>query len=179
VGDSIVYDTTKFGYINKSKGGIRFANATIHTGMSLGKYDRVPRAQAAIPWSYQQDMVQIRFSDVILCLAEALNETGQTANAVALLNKVRARANASIYTVGTQEVVRNQIRKERRLELEGEFTTGYDIKRWGTLKDEIAAMDPAQIMNNALNPYSPKLELYPIPQDQMDANPNLKQNLGW
>jgi hypothetical protein len=40
-------------------------------------------------------------------------------------------------------------------------------------------MDPAQILNNALAPYSAKLELYPIPQKELDANPNLKQNPGW
>jgi len=116
---------------------------------------------------------------VLLCLAEALNETGQTAQAVPLLNRVRARANASEYSVGSQDEVRSEIRKERRLELTGEYTTVYDIRRWGTLKDEIAAMNPAQILNNALASYSAKLELYPIPQKELDANPNLKQNPGW
>jgi hypothetical protein len=81
--------------------------------------------------------------------------------------------------VGSQDEVRSEIRKERRLELTGEYTTVYDIRRWGTLKDEIAAMNPAQILNNALASYSAKLELYPIPQKELDANPNLKQNPGW
>lgn len=40
-------------------------------------------------------------------------------------------------------------------------------------------MDPNQILNNALPPYSAKLELYPIPQSEMDANPKLVQNPGW
>lgn len=179
IGDSIIYDFSSHHYINKNRGGIIVGNANIYSGLSLGKYSRESRPAGAVPWGYSTDLIELRFSDVLLCLAEALNETGQTANSVTLLNRVRARANASLYSVGSQEVVRDQIRKERRLELTGEFTTVYDIRRWGTLKEEIAAMNPAQIVDNSLNAYSSKLELYPIPQSEMDANPNLKQNPGW
>jgi len=63
--------------------------------------------------------------------------------------------------------------------LTGEYTTVFDIRRWGTLKEEIAAMDPGQVLNNALSPYDTKLELYPIPQAELDANPSLTQNPGW
>jgi hypothetical protein len=75
--------------------------------------------------------------------------------------------------------LRAAIRAERRLELSGEFNTVFDIRRWGTLKDEIAAMSDDQIVDNVLIPYTPRLELYPIPQSQIDANPNLRQNDGW
>lgn len=181
-GDSIVYDPSKHHYINETQGGSIVGNTLFsYTGLAYGKFGRTPLSptQAAVPTDYSTDLIQMRFSDVLLCLAEALNETGQTAQAVPLLNRVRARANATEYSVGSQDEVREEIRKERRLELTGEYTTVYDIRRWGTLKDEIAAMDPAQILNNALAPYSPKLELYPIPQAELDANPNLKQNPGW
>ncbi|HET7117470.1 MAG TPA: RagB/SusD family nutrient uptake outer membrane protein, partial [Hanamia sp.] len=181
-GDSVIYDTTIHHYINKTQGGSISGNTLFsYTGMGYGKFGRTPLSptQAAVPTDYSTDLIQMRFSGVLLCLAEALNETGQTAQAVPLLNRVRARADASQYAVGSQDEVRAEIRLERRLELTGEYTTVYDIRRWGTLKDEIAAMNPAQILNNALAPYSPKLELYPIPQAELDANPNLKQNPGW
>jgi hypothetical protein len=180
-GDSIIYDASIHQYINKTKGGIVGNTLYPYIGLAYGKFGRTPLSptQAAVPTDYSTDLIQMRFSDVLLCLAEALNETGQTPQAVPLLNRVRARASASEYPVGSQDEVRNEIRKERRLELTGEYTTVFDIRRWGTLKDEIAAMDPAQILNNALSPYAPKLELYPIPQAELDANPNLKQNLGW
>lgn len=181
-GDSIIYDTSIHHYINKTQGGGIFGNAlTPYTGMGYGKFSREPLspAQGAVPTDYSTDLIQMRFSDVLLCLAEALNETGQTPQAVAIMNRVRVRAGASEYPVGIQDEVRNEIRLERRIELTGEYTTVFDIRRWGILKDEIAAMNPAQILNNALSPYSPKLELYPIPQAELDANPNLKQNPGW
>jgi hypothetical protein len=178
-GDSIVYDTTMHHYIDKTQGGVIYGNALIpYTGMAYGKFDRAAISAAQIQ-RYSVDLIQMRFSDVLLCLAEALNETGQTGKAIALVNRVRARADASQYAVGSQDEVRSEIRLERRLELTGEYTTVFDIRRWGTLKDEIAAMDPAQILNNALSPYSPKLELYPIPQAELSANPNLKQNPGY
>lgn len=181
-GDSVIYDMDQHKYINKTQGGGTVGNALIpYVGMAYGKFARDPLspAQGAVPTDYSVDLIQMRFSDVLLCLAEALNETGQTDQAVPLLNRVRARANASQYPVGSQDEVRQQIRKERRLELTGEYTTVWDIRRWGILEDEIAAMDPAQILNNALTPYSSKLELYPIPQKELDANPNLTQNTGW
>lgn len=178
-GDSIIYDTTIHQYTNKTTGE-GFGNALIpYQGMGYGKFSRDPLASGQNTSSFSVDLIQMRFSDVLLCLAEALNETGQAAQAVALVNRVRVRANASQYAMGSQDEVRNEIKLERRLELTGEYTTVFDIRRWGTLKDEIAAMNPEQILNGALSPYSPKLELYPIPQAELDANPNLKQNPGW
>ncbi|HRP57051.1 RagB/SusD family nutrient uptake outer membrane protein [Agriterribacter sp.] len=181
-GDSIIYDFSANRYRNETQGGYIVGNTLLpYTGLAYSKFGRTPLAasQASVPTDYSTDLIQMRFSDVLLCLAEALNETGQTAQAVPFLNRVRERANASQYPVGSQDEVRAQIRKERRLELTGEYTTVFDIRRWGTLQDEISAMDPAQILNNALSPYSPKLELYPIPQAELDANPNLTQNPGW
>jgi len=178
-GDSIIYDTTIHQYKDKTTEK-EYGNSLIpYQGIAYGKFGRTPLSKGATISTYPYDLIQMRFSDVLLCLAEALNETGQTAQAVALVNRVRARADASQYSVGSQDEVRNEIRLERRLELTGEYTTVFDIRRWGTLKDEIAAMDPAQILNSALSPYSPKLELYPIPQAELSANPNLKQNPGW
>ena len=177
-GDSIIYDTSTHHYRIQRTGDI-FGNSNIYTGMAYGKLARVARPPGSVPWGYSTDLIELRYSDVLLCLAEALNEVGRSSDALVLLNRVRARAQASMYALGSQDELRAEIRKERRLELTGEFTTVYDIRRWGTLQSEIAAMTPSQIINNALNPYSPKLELYPIPQNELDANPNLKQNPGW
>ncbi|MEO9021825.1 MAG: RagB/SusD family nutrient uptake outer membrane protein [Ginsengibacter sp.] len=177
-GDSIIYDNTIHHYINKTQGGAIYGDATIqYVGMAYGKLARDPIGSK--PTASSVDLIQMRFSDVLLCLAEALNETGNSGDAVALVNRVRARAGATQYSVGSQDQVRNEIRLERRLELTGEYTTVFDIRRWGTLKNEIAAMDPAQVVNNDLGAYASKFELYPIPQAEIDANPNLKQNPGY
>lgn len=173
-GDSIKYDPTYPGYMNvttNTPAGIE------RSGIALGKFARDRRFGP--PWGYDTDQIHLRFSDVLLLLAEALGEQGKVAEALPYLNRVRERAHVSQINVSSQEDFRKAIRKERLLELIGEYTTVFDVRRWGTLKEEIAAMTPDQIQNRDLNPYDPKLELYPIPQAEIDANPNLTQNPGW
>ncbi|MFT3702921.1 MAG: RagB/SusD family nutrient uptake outer membrane protein [Agriterribacter sp.] len=113
------------------------------------------------------------------CLAEALNEDGKPAEALPYINRVRTRAHATALNITDQDLLRAAIRKERRLELTGEHTTVFDIRRWGTLQAEIAAMTPDQIVNRDLNPYDPKFEIYPVPQAELDANPALVQTDAW
>jgi len=177
-GDSIIYNSTLGNYINK-RTSQPISRSDYKYGIAYGKLARESRAAGAAVQGYGADLIELRFSDVLLCLAEALTETGKPAEAVLLLNRVRARAKATASKASTVADVRAAIRNERRLELTGEFTTVFDIRRWGTLSQEIAAMSPDQIVDNILLPYTPKLEIYPIPQSQVDANPNLKQNTGW
>jgi len=177
-GDSIIYDPVKANYINK-RTNLPFAHDDYKYGIAYGKLAREARPAGAAIQGYGADLIELRFSDVLLCYAEALVETGKTAEALPILNRVRQRAKASLSKAATVADLRAAIRNERRLELTGEFTTVFDIRRWGTLSQEIAAMSPDQIVDNVLLPYTPKLEIYPIPQSQIDANPNLKQNTGW
>ena len=177
-GDSIVYDTKVNVYVNK-KTGVYMGDTTTGYGIAYGKLARVPRIPGSPAQGYNADLIEMRFSDVILCLAEALVESGKSAEALPLLNRVRARAKAVISKAGTVVELRTAIRKERRLELTGEFTTVFDIRRWGTLKEEMAAITTDQIVGSKLTPYDPRFEIYPIPQAQLDVNPNLKQNQGW
>ena len=178
-GDSIIYDPIRRNYIIQKTGGI-FGNISVRCGLAYGKMDRVSRPAGSSGSGYSTDLIELRYADVLLCLAEALNESGNTADAFVLVNRVRARANAIPYTnLPNIADARSAIRKERRLELTGEFTTVYDIRRWGTLQAEITSMDPSQIIDSELNAYMPKLELFPIPQVQIDANPNLTQNPGY
>ncbi|TDE15447.1 RagB/SusD family nutrient uptake outer membrane protein [Dyadobacter psychrotolerans] len=177
-GDSILYDSVKANYIVK-RTKLSLGHDDYKYGIAYGKLAREPRAAGAAVQGYGADLIELRFSDVLLCLAEALVETGKPAEALPLLNRVRARAKATASKAVSAADVRAAIRKERRLELTGEFNTVFDIRRWGTLSEEIAAMSPDQIVDNILLPYTPKLEIYPIPQSQIDANPNLKQNELW
>jgi hypothetical protein len=175
-GDQLVYDKNRPGYVDATKNepfGLERA------GISYGKYDRTFRSAGAPPWGYNTDYPHMRFSDVLLLLAEALNEAGKPGEALPIINRVRARAEASILTITDQAQLRDAIRKERRLELTGEHTTVFDIRRWGTLQAEIAAMTPDQIQNRDLNPYDPKYEIYPVPQQELNANPALEQTASW
>lgn len=177
-GDSIVYDPQSSHYVNlRTKQP--FSHDDFKYGIAYGKLARQARPAGAPVQGYSTDLIELRFSDVLLMLAEALVETGKTTDALPLLNRVRARAKATPSKATAAAALRAAIRNERRLELSGEFNTVFDIRRWGTLQQEIAAMSPDQIVDNVLIPYTPRLEVYPIPQSQIDANPNLRQNDGW
>jgi hypothetical protein len=123
----------------------------------------------------------IRYADILLLQAEALNELGQTANAVPLVNQVRARVGlAPIAAVDyNQTSLRLYMRDERGRELAGENQRWYDILRWGLLDDQaglnyLTARDP-DFTNFVLG----KSKLLPIPQTDIDLDPTIKQNPGY
>jgi hypothetical protein len=114
----------------------------------------------------------VRYADVLLMLAEALNENGKTALAIPHLNRVRARAQVSEYPLNmNQTATRAAIEKERRLELCFEGHRWFDLVRTGkayeTMKGE------------GMQPY---MTVFPIPlsQVQLINNPAiLPQNPGY
>lgn len=123
----------------------------------------------------------LRFGDIVLLKAEALNELGQTAAAVAEVNKIRNRVSLPNLTPAqqsSQEILRNTILKERRLEL---FLEGH---RWDDL---VRNNQIISTMNNLVeidlrtgNPVNYNMTqakiLLPIPQQELDRNPALTQN---
>tara|TARA_R110002050_G_scaffold261556_1_gene401559 strand:+ start:8119 stop:9684 length:1566 start_codon:yes stop_codon:yes gene_type:complete len=124
----------------------------------------------------------IRFSDVLLRYAEVLNELDQTSEAYQYVDRVRARVNlgplATAYpAIGNNKTLfLERLKMERVLELSGECVRWEDLKRWGDLDnqasvDEIALRDPA--FSNFVVGKSSRL---PIPQVDVDNNPNLNQN---
>jgi len=136
------------------------------------------------------DMPVIRYGDVLLCLAEALNEQGKVAEAVAEINKVRARAGAILLntnehtTVTGQENLRQRIRNERYWELAGEDVVFFDELRWGTWKDTKFYPDNGLMEIWGTQTYKwmwpgEKMWKWPIPQAEMEKNQNLTQNEGW
>ncbi|WP_345271410.1 RagB/SusD family nutrient uptake outer membrane protein [Nibrella viscosa] len=74
----------------------------------------------------------IRYADVLLMLAEAMNENGKTAQALPYLNQIRTRAGLdALPTDITQTELRNQIVLERRRELAFEGHRWFDLVRTG------------------------------------------------
>jgi starch-binding outer membrane protein, SusD/RagB family len=73
----------------------------------------------------------IRYADVLLMYAEALNENGKISNALVYLNQVRTRAGLAGYTGLTQDETREKIYLERRLELYLEGHRWFDLVRTG------------------------------------------------
>jgi hypothetical protein len=134
----------------------------------------------------------IRFADVLLMKAEALNELGQLGNAITEVNRVRARAGvaslntSSVNTVSDKAALEKRIRNERWVEFLNEGIAYFDEIRWGTWKESVFdAAKGGQLMWGSLyNTYTwfdddRKGYMWPIPQTEMDRNPNLVQNPGW
>lgn len=117
----------------------------------------------------------IRFADVLLMQAEALNESGQTAAAYAPVNRVRARATLSPLPSGlSQTQMRDRILRERLLEF------GLEGQRWNDLKRQNLLTKSLVPNDSEFNFFTVgKSERLPIPQSEIDLNPNVKQNPGW
>jgi hypothetical protein len=113
----------------------------------------------------------IRYADVLLMYAEALNE--QAAGNVAAfdaVNRLRRRAGIpALETTLTQDQFRDSILLERRLELAFEGHRWYDLVRTKRLISAMKAQNPSIVV-------SERHYLYPIPQTEIDVNGKLKQN---
>jgi hypothetical protein len=120
----------------------------------------------------------IRYADVLLMYAEALNETGSTNQAYPYVDRVRERSGLeklSVVKPGlSQAEFLTQLKHERLLELSGEGHRWNDLARWGDLGPQIATRDIG-FSNFVVG----KNELLPIPQQEIDINPSLQQNQNW
>ena len=113
----------------------------------------------------------LRFAEVLLIRAEALNELGQSGDALVPLNRVRTRVNLPNVTTTDQAALRQAIWNERRLELAMEHDRWFDLLRQGRA---------AEVMIAHGKPFEVgKHELYPIPNDQLIQTPEMEQNPGW
>lgn len=157
------------------------------------------------------DFPVIRYAEVLLTYAEAVYELNGSISDADLdysLNLVRQRVNPDMPKLSNSLVaanglsMREEIRRERTVELVLEGHRIDDLKRWRTASVEMP-MDQLGVQfigtwfeTNWNNPgrsvnadgllvlytdrsWSDKLYLYPLPSDQLQLNPQLKQNPGW
>ncbi len=117
----------------------------------------------------------IRYADVLLMYAESLNGLNRTAEAYPFVDRVRQRAGLATLSVAkpglNQAQFLNQLKHERVTELSGEGWRWADLARWGDLSPALASRDP-EFSGFIVG----KNEFYPIPQSDIDLNPNLTQN---
>ncbi len=126
----------------------------------------------------------IRYADVLLMYAECLANlpSGDLAEAVALVNQVRARANMPELSVNypnattSKQDFLKRLQMERALELCLEGHRWADIKRWGLVNnqaglDELKGRDP-DFNNFVLG----KHNVLPIPSNEINNNQGLTQN---
>jgi hypothetical protein len=96
-----------------------------------------------------------RYAEVLLFMAEALNEQGKPAEAATYLNQVRTRAGLAATTATAQATMREAIFKERRVELAFENKRWFDLTRTGRVKEIIGAYG-AKVKANPQAYYFPK-----------------------
>lgn len=130
----------------------------------------------------------IRYADAILMYAEALNEVGESVKAHQQLNRIRERAfgdSSANYSNLSKEEFRSAVLQERFLEFPIEGHRWFDLVRTGTFvqrmkahsafEANIAEKNKTDIANN-IKDY---MILMPVPQREIDLNPELTQNPGY
>jgi hypothetical protein len=129
-----------------------------------------------------QNVIHIRYADVLLMYAEAKNEAnGPDQSIYDALNLIRQRPSVNLPPVNqalynSQATLRDFVRHERRIELAMEGHRYYDLKRWGIMQQTLSKLkNPGGVqlkfgeINNVL----------PFAQSELIANPQLKQNQGY
>ncbi|SER33424.1 RagB/SusD family nutrient uptake outer membrane protein [Pedobacter rhizosphaerae] len=128
---------------------------------------------------YRKDDVSdsyfIRLADIILLKAEALNEQSASgwSTAKPLVDQIRGRVNLGGTPATDQASMRLAIEKERRLELAFEGHRWFDLLRTNRAVAVMNAQKDGKGNSLNYNVTSAKL-LFPIPQAELDRNPNIR-----
>jgi len=164
--DTIAFDSTwsPTGYLNRKY------------IQPLAEVSKESKADGELNYQY------IRYSDILMMMAEALNEQGKSGEAVIFINMIRTRARESYkydpllpgypnipdgllpdVQDNGQNGVREALRHERRVELGFEFHRYFDIIRYGPEYANQAFQDKPNF-NYETNKFMP------IPQKELDTN---------
>ncbi|MGR3302484.1 MAG: RagB/SusD family nutrient uptake outer membrane protein [Candidatus Scalindua sp.] len=135
-----------------------------------------------------------RYADVLLMLAEAINEQSGPGGAYVYLNQIRDRANLGPVEAGlSKEAFRTVLLHERRIELAFENHRWFDLRRTLSTTELVALFDAHGALERA-NPTTPRGStlfsagdyvfsayqmLFPIPSRERLVNPELGQNEGY
>ena len=162
-------------------------------------------------WGNYTHTPLMRYAEVLLSYLETVNEAAPADVDQSLLdltiNDIRDRVNLSRYAMadlGSQEAVREAVRKERRVEMAFEGLRYFDVLRWGIAKellnhtftgvklsDDPSALNYRGSGSNASpvdedmyyqfekRTWSDHNRYFPIPQNELNVNKNLKQNAGY
>lgn len=152
-----------------------------------------------------------RYAEVLLSYLEAVNEANPSGVNQTLLdltiNDIRNRVGLPSYDkieLGSQELVRKAVRKERRVELAFEGLRYFDVIRWGIASELLnhtftgiklsdnpadrnfrgegggaAPVDENMYYQFEKREWEPRNRFFPIPQTDINVNPNLTQNEGY
>jgi len=136
-----------------------------------------PADPAHVSQNSGNDFAWFRLGEIYLIKAEALDEqTSGSAAALTLLNLLRNRNGHPVAPALAGPITRAMILNERLFELYGESKRRQDLIRFGQYTTRT---DAASGIIGGKQPSANFYVLFPIPQSQIDANPNLIQNPGY
>lgn len=173
---------------------IGYAENSTATGFNVKKYLNIE--DLAQPSNCGINIIFIRYAEVLLTYAEAMIESNQIDESVlAAINEVRGRPDVNmppIENVSSQNELREIVRRERLVEFAFEGLRYFDIRRWQTAEDVIPGIiygmtyvDQSGNLQTVSLPgflkvFNPQRDyLWPIPQREIELNPNLTQNPNW
>lgn len=184
------------GGLSKPNGVLQQTKTSYYMRKFMGNFENANAYSA-----HSTDWIYMRYSEILLAYAEALNESaGPTADVYSNIRAIRQRAGinagaGSQYGLSpgiTKEQMRTVIQNERRSELAFEENRYWDIRRWKlaetTMNQPRTGYSISKVginfnynIVNVLNTkfVTPKMYFYPIPYDEVQKNPNMKQNPGW
>lgn len=137
------------------------------------------------------DVPLMRTAEAYMTLAEALFRQGKTGDALTYVNKVRARSNAAeLATLTEQDLLDEWLREfyhegRRRIDLVrfGQLVGPTAKMTWegrsGSNTKKVKSYDNVNAWNTTVEAIDAHYALYPIPETDVVANPNVNQNPGY
>jgi hypothetical protein len=146
-------------------------------------YTYVPKTQQ----DWANNLPILRYTDVKMMYAEALNEEAYAAggDALAILNEVRKRAGLPAKTAAdlpTQNAFRQALRKERRMEFAFEGTRWLDLIRWGIAMETMNKFLANPLQGEGRYKMEEHQKIFAIPFEEItryDDSSVLPQNPGY
>lgn len=195
VGCKASIDKTPYVYDSKSTNDDPLAAPAIRNCGKFCRETEYEPAQVAKNLYTQVNYPLLRYSDVLLMYAEAVNElSGPDAESYAAVVAVRNRAGVATFPLAdyNQESFRSLIRNERGRELCFESLRKFDLIRWGIFEEEmhnykIWTSDDRWSKNQTYAPLANRIGqnvqhkhiLFPIPNVELGVNGLLTQNSLW
>jgi hypothetical protein len=127
-------------------------------------------------------IIKIRLADILLLKAEAYVNLGNLAEAANAVNLVRTRVNLpdlSSSVTSSATAMADAVLNERRLELAFEGHRWFDLVRNGKAFDVLNTLNSRDPGRLPMDPVTEFTILLPLPQSQIDINPNMVQNPGY
>lgn len=128
-------------------------------------WDRIAEPNAG---NSEQDFPVMRYSELLLIYAEAQAELGNLPVANEYLNMIKNRANLPSVDINNLEAFKEELLLERRKEFVAEGQRWFELVRTGELEEKVQNAKDIQV--------NQRYYLFPLPQEEVDVNPNLSQN---